>query len=471
MFHRAAVLSIVFLILPAGLATAWAEGITLENFNPGETIRYPVAFLRGTIEDKSARGITVINESSERPTKELRGIVYKGRYKALTELVPGPNRLVLRAGSKDLKITLNYKPQTNPYYVEVIYMTDSSGNTKYQTQRRNDPQNYQAKLDTDLKLLQSFTAEQMNQLGFGRLTFNLKFDKDGRLEVHKLVSEHAADFFYPLDTVQLFLAIRGEVEKTFNSPRTKRAVYTAFSRYDPLQNKLVANNARGGGGTAECGTAGMWTWPSSLGGVFAAFSDRTPINTRIVGDDSDGRGTAWGMAATYMAVMLHELQHTWELPHTHNPYDVISGRGFKDINRFFTFLEPPCKSNPRYFAPPQSQASCIAAISGSALKNSRWFALDDKPWKDGDAPRFSAYGKEGDILIEAKHGLGYLGLDVKGDTVAFETWGYDHPKPPTRYRLTARELRELTGTTDVKIRAFDLEGQKTETEAKKLGGK
>jgi hypothetical protein len=124
------VLKIPFRPFAAGVALLFIEGramsggIGLANFNDGDTIRYPVAFLQGRLEDKTARTITVINQSSTRPTKELKGIAYKGRSKALAELVAGPNKLLLRSGSGELAVTLHYQPQTNPYHVEVIYMTD-----------------------------------------------------------------------------------------------------------------------------------------------------------------------------------------------------------------------------------------------------------------------------------------------------------------------------------------------------------
>jgi Putative peptidase family len=467
---RATRLLVISLAWVPSAAAARVDGVTLTNFKPDETVRYPVLFLQGTLDDKSVRSIAVTNESSERPTRQLKGLAYQGRFKALTELVPGPNKLILRAGNKTLRVTLNYKPQTNSYLVQVIYMTDRTGNTKYQTPRQNDPQDFRAKLDTTMKLIQCFTAEQMNDLGFGRLTFNLEWDKDGNVDVHKFVSEHPAGFFYPLGDVPLFLAVRSEVETKFNSPRTKRAVFLGFTHYNPKTRKLLASNARGGDGTAETSGAFLWAWPSSLAGVVAAFSDSTRINTRLVADDDDGRNTAWS-ASNYTAVMLHELQHTWGLPHSRNPQDVISGRGFMYFNRFFTFVDPPSKANKHYLHFRDNEASCIAPESGSSLKNSRWFALDDKPWKDGGEPRFTASGKNGDILIEAEHGLAYLGFDAQGDAAGYESWGYDRPQPPRRYVLTAQELQKLAGTTNVHIRAVDLEGQQSQVETNKLAGK
>jgi hypothetical protein len=170
----------------------------------------------------------------------------------------------------------------------------------------------------------------------------------------------------------------------------------------------------------------------------------------------------------YYAVMLHELMHTWDLPHSKDPLDVIAGRGFIHFNRYYSFIEPPSKNNPRSLEPTEAQASYISPMSGSSLKNSRWFALDDKPWKNGGAPRITAAGTAGDILIEAEHGLGYLGFDVKEEAVAHKTWGHGDREPPRRYLLTAAELQELAGTSDVRIRALDVEGQLTQVETKNL---
>ncbi len=319
-----------------------------------------------------------------------------------------------------------------------------------------------------MKLMQSFTAERMNELGYGRVTFNLEFDKEGRVEVHALASEHPAAYYYPLNDVPLYVAVRTEVEKRYNAARAKKAVFIAFSRFDPASNKDLANTARGGEWTAVCGGGALWVAPGSLAEVYPAFANRTPLDGRRVHDDTDGRSTWWGLLATTYAVGLHELMHTWDLPHSRDPLDVIAGRGFQHINRFFCLVEPPSKANPRFSEPPDGQATYIAPISGSALRHSRWFALDDRPWKDGGGPRITLDGKTGDILIEAEHGLGYLGFDVNGDAAGYKSLGPPDRDPPRSYRLTAAELQELAGTTEVRIRAVDVQGQYKDAETKKL---
>lgn len=449
-----------------------AQGIRLLNLKDGATLRYPVPMLQGSLDDQAATSLTVRNQSSERPTRELQGIAHKGRFKALTELVPGANKLLLQAGQRQLTATLHYKPQTNPYLVQVVYMTDQSGNTKYQSPLARDPQDYPDKLDTALKLLQSFTAERMNDLGFGRLTFNLELDRNGRLQVHTAQSERPASYYYQLNDVDFYTSVRAWADAQFPSPRAKKLVIAAYTRFDPKSGKVQGNTGRGGGSTALFGSGSMWAWPSSLSDVFEAYRNPAAVDGKRVFDDSAGRSTIWGLNATTTGVMLHELGHTWDLPHTHDPRDIMSvqkfPRGFDYFNRFFAFAETPSKLNPRRFEPAEKDIPYLAPLSGAALKNSRWFALDRKAWKDDNAPRILRAGPA-TIVVEAPHGLGYLGIDVKGEAVAHKGWGSGAAKTmPQRFRLTSAELRKLAGTTDVRLRALDADGQLTQVETSKL---
>jgi hypothetical protein len=151
-------------------AKAKRPAISLTNYTNGTTIRYPVPLIRGKLADANATSIKVINTSSNRNTRQMEGLAYEGNFKVLTELVPGNNKLIIRAGRGELALTLNYKPQTNPYVVRVFYLTDKIGNTEYQTPIENDLQDYRGKLETAMKLMQTFCAERMNDLGFGRVS-------------------------------------------------------------------------------------------------------------------------------------------------------------------------------------------------------------------------------------------------------------------------------------------------------------
>ncbi len=55
-----------------------------------------------------------------------------------------------------------------------------------------------------MKLMQTFTAERMYDLGFGRITFNLEFDKAGRVIVHTLQADETADRYHAMSELDLW---------------------------------------------------------------------------------------------------------------------------------------------------------------------------------------------------------------------------------------------------------------------------
>ena len=50
-----------------------------------------------------------------------------------------------------------------------------------------------------MKILQTFTAERNNDLGFGRRTFNLELDDQGKVKVHLFKEPHPAEHYYGID--------------------------------------------------------------------------------------------------------------------------------------------------------------------------------------------------------------------------------------------------------------------------------
>jgi len=187
-------LLLVGLLLGAGplpIAETAPAAIVVTIYTDGEQVRHPVLLLRGTL-PADARDVVATNESSQRDTRVLRGTPHDGRFLALAELVPGEHRLVVRAGAHARSLRLTWLPPTNRHVVRCIYLTDSTGDTAYHTQDRGAAQDFAGRLDAAMKLLQCFTAERMHDLGFGRVTFPLELDGDGRVVVHVLKGDRPA---------------------------------------------------------------------------------------------------------------------------------------------------------------------------------------------------------------------------------------------------------------------------------------
>ena len=430
--------------------------LSVQNYPEGTILRYPVPLLMGDLADRGQTELVVVNKSSDRPTRELKGQVLNGRFKALTELVPGRNDLVLRAGDDELPFMLHYKPQTTPYVVRMIYLTDDSGDTTYQTQLDDDPQDYATKLDTAMKLMQTFIAERMHALGFGRTTFNLEYDAEGKVRVHTVKADHPAEHYDAMGSEAWFKHLHGWLGKEFSTETGMNVVIPAFTRFDPETRKVRGHTALGGGGLALFGSGGLFTWPSSLADVGRTFQDPRPTDVDRVQDDSNGRQTIWGTASTGIGATLHELGHAFGLFHCKDRWGIMT-RGFDHFGRTFTFVDPPSGWNAATLEFSEGQVARLAPMSGAGLKALRWFAMDARDWAESGGPRVSNDAQSGELVIESDHGIRFVGFDRPPDTVTFTPF-LNTPDPPRRAGFRWDQLRQIIGSGKMRLRVIDEQG-------------
>ena len=374
--------AIGLLLLAAIQNTAHAE-LSISNFESEAVVRYPVVLLRGEgvpQQPGKAAIIEVENLSApaERTTRKLLGQARDGKFKALAELIPGANTLRVSAAGKSLVFILNYEPQTNPHYVRVIWMTDKDGDTDFAVPDDSVTQDYAARLDTAAKLMQCFTAERMHESGHGRRTFRLEFDDDGKVIVHKLAAPKSAADYYAMEGGPWWGEVNRWINRQHGDPMAKNMVLAAFTRKDPDSGKMLAHTALGGGNLGLFGSASVFSWPRSLNDAGSAFLDVRKVDPKQVHDDSAGRHTWWGCASTTMGATLHEMGHTFGLPHCTDRFGIMT-RGFDYLNRFFTLHEPASGRRLKPFLFTPTDEAKFADVSSSYLRWSRWFSLDDSP--------------------------------------------------------------------------------------------
>jgi len=393
----------------AQVAARVAGQVVVTNFRDGQTVRYPVVLLAGQTGDASATGAGVINESSSLDTRRLAGLAGGGAFKALAELVPGENRLVIRCGAAETKLTLTYRPATSEFVVRVFYWTDSAGSTGFQTPDANDRLNWQGKLGTAMKLLQCFTAERLNDIGMGRRTFILELDEAGRVKVHLLRGSATAAEYRKMSGAQLYAAAAAELERQYPSRIAKDLVIPAFTLFDANTARALAHTALGGGDLALFGGADLFTWPDCLAGAQAAFMDARRVDPAKFFSDSVGRDTYWACASTTMGAALHELGHTFDLPHSTDPLDIMT-RGHDRLNRFFTLIEPPRAGRASFCAFKADEVARWSPVSGEALAAQRFFEPDKRKWADVARTTITLDRRSRRIKIESPDGLRYVGV-------------------------------------------------------------
>ncbi len=454
------VLPLIFALAAATSPPALAAPaqVRVLNLSPGTTLRYPVALLTGEADVADGSPLTVVNNSSRRPSREFRTAVLGKRFKALVELVPGANRLTLSVGRVRRRFNIRYKPQTNPYIVRFMYFTDQSGDTAYQTEREADSQDFAAKIDTAAKLMQTFTAEQLSALGHGHKTFNLELDDDGRVQVHVVRGPEPASHYYGIADGQLYGEINSCVQQQLPNALAKNVVIMAFTRYDAADGRVRGHTALGGGNLGLFGGSGMFSWPSRLQDVQPAFSDETPVDAARSHDDSAGRSTYWGLASTTLGAVLHEAGHCLNLPHSPDRFDIMS-RGFDHLNRVFTLVEPPHARRPEPLTFADTETARFGPVSGARLAYHRHFHLDERDWQDEPAPRVEVDPEKGTLIVEAAHGIRVVGINGDGESRDNDVFTADPPKH-LEYRLS--EITRRGGGKSVSLIVIDDQGNQVD---------
>ena len=115
------------------VASARAE-LKIDNLNEDETLRYPIALLRGKASE--GKHLRIRNLDNPRPDGSNQVDVVDGQFKVLVELATGKNRLELQAGELRRQVTVHYKPMTTRYKVNVVYVTAQDEGTRYITTAR-----------------------------------------------------------------------------------------------------------------------------------------------------------------------------------------------------------------------------------------------------------------------------------------------------------------------------------------------
>lgn len=446
---------------------AMGADLAVTNYESAETLRYPLVLLRGTLPDATLDRVTVVNASSTRSTREMVGNAHRGRFKALAELVPGKNTLRIAAGEATATFVLHYQPQTNPYKVRAVHFTDRTGDPTYQTPFTDEPQDYRAKWDASLKLLQTFTADEMHRLGHGRRTFNLELDDDGNVMVHVVKGRGSFEELQQMSGGAAYGASTQAIAEQLPKGPFKDVVNVAFSRHVKETGRATAYAALGGGDTALMGGACFYTWPTGVARIHDTFMSVAQIDERLFHADDIGRYAVWATAATTIGSGLHELGHALTLPHTRNYGNGIMRRGADTLNRYLGFVDPPCRWHKESREFKDGEEPCWSDVCAAALAPSRWLALDARDYTDENTIRFELDVRTSELVVRSDNGLAFACVEVPGEAERFD--GRANLRDlPKELRLPLSDIARDYQTSRLTIRAMDGMGHYRHTSLKGL---
>ncbi|RYZ85632.1 MAG: hypothetical protein EOO68_29995, partial [Moraxellaceae bacterium] len=308
----------------------------LLNFKSDETISYKLPILYGHC--STAETIVDIEVAGKTYTWP----VINGYFKGPVLLYKGINEIRLSARSKTVYAKLRYEPSSNPQKVQMVYAIAANDDGHYLAAagEPNDMESAKKRLILESLMMQSATAEMMYKATGEHQTFALVEDENGEPIINTFQMPQTREMLYALAGETIYYSIR-DLLKTEEQSVNKYMVTMGFSSYEKGVN--LAHTALGGNNLAVFGSLHLHTCPSTLDEITASFSNVTRIDTTILPDDSAGRGTYWANCATGMGASLHELGHTFGLPHT--DYGIMS-RGFDHFNRLFMITEPNYSRSP-----------------------------------------------------------------------------------------------------------------------------
>lgn len=302
--------------------------IQITNFQPNDTITYAITLIKGLIsnythvdnlEVQAIVGGNIVDSSS---------ISRNGEFKAIVQLSPGINHLIIAFCCIKRSITINYAHQTQrKCHVKTFYIICKDHDGCFQSPfASNSAETACRKINLAMALVQCLYAEMLVNAGFPRKTFEFsecqpfssKLDLNAARQwsSHQLWQHHAKEI------------LCAEMNQSDNASK----FVGVLSCTKCESGEIKGSAAHGIGDFAVIGGGTLFTWPDEVSSIRKCLENDAVVDKMRYVDDSNGRGTFGGCFSTALGTICHEIGHIFDLGHTN---DGIMGSDIDYVHRVF----------------------------------------------------------------------------------------------------------------------------------------
>ncbi len=428
------VLGILLGMIDARAALAAGGRLTILNFANGDTITYDLPLLVGEAANDTSLTIRIGAEV-------IHVAVNDGQWRTFVPLVVGRNTLQFTTSTGErYTFDLVLAPASMSNSVRLVYLigSDSDGAFDAPVGAPHGPENGTTRLRLAGRMLQSLTAELLHDKGLSRSTFRLMADASGVAVVEAIRSTKTRAELRSMTDMDLYFHFYDLLADFPNRNHVKDLAILAETHYDAATETLKGHLALGGDRLPIFGSATLYTFPERVGEIEAHFTDPSLVEPYLFPEYGRSR-QYWAAFTTSIGAMLHEVGHSFGLPHPDapQPQDLMY-RGFDYLNRMVVTTEPGHGSidSTGDIMPRWTDSDAVT------LQANDWFGTAEEHTGSG-GPRFLSQL----VMVDSPHELHFLAEEnvtsTQGASLPLRfTW----PEATWSIELELGDLKALNAT-------------------------
>lgn len=328
--------------------------IKFSNVKQNERFVHPIVLIRGNITNYDHRhGVTnlvFLNANNNSNANESTKIANDGTFRAIVQLTTGKNLLRFQYCCVADEISIEFYTRENvnyllkPYY---IICTGHDGCFQSDDNITTNSSETEAckRINVAIQLVKCLYGEMIAKHTFQRKTFEFV---ECQIFLSKLSIEDARKY----TPLQLWEYHTKEIICSEHSDNRSYKYLGILASTQCVNGEIQGNAALGIGDVAVLGSGTLYSWPSDFNLIQKSFENETPVDGKMLMDDSNGRSTYGGCFATALGSLAHEIGHIFDLGHT---VDGIMGTDIDYVNRVFVAERFPRK------LPPRQISNCLSS--------------------------------------------------------------------------------------------------------------